>query len=85
MKGRITPYKEGGDIGDRIDEVVMHGADVHFEMMNDHTAFLSLTDTKGVYHGFWFRANKSKLILSLTEVSPKNTRAASKAFMRKIA
>lgn len=70
MSDRITPYKEGGKVEERIDEVVMRGADVHFEMMNGHTAFLSLTDKKGVYHGFWFRAHKSKLILELTETTP---------------
>ena len=64
---RITPYKEGGKIEDRIDEVVIHEADVHFEMMNAGSAFLSIKDKRGVLHNFWFIAKKSTLVLSLSE------------------
>jgi hypothetical protein len=40
MSDRITPYEEGGDIKERIDEIVASGVDVHFEMTGPETACL---------------------------------------------
>jgi hypothetical protein len=68
---RITPYKEGGSVEDRIDEIVMHGADIHFEMMDNSGAYVGITDKKGTYHRFWFGAVKSKLVLALRETITK--------------
>ena len=65
MTDRITGYGKAS-IEDRIDEIAMRGADVHFEMMDQSGAYLSLIKA-GMEHRFWFRAEKSRLILSMTE------------------
>lgn len=61
-RDRITPYREGGSIEERIDEIVQTGADVHFEMMGEDTATLWIGDR--LFNVF---AEKGKLVVCASE------------------
>lgn len=39
---RITPYKDVGDIADRIDEIVSLNGNVHIEMMSNGSAWMRI-------------------------------------------
>lgn len=58
MDDRITPYKDGGRIDERIDEIVVSIADVHIEMMGNDSAWMRIGDEV-----FWVHAKKNKLVI----------------------
>lgn len=62
MGERITPYRNGMSVEERIDEIVARGVNVHFEMMDGGLAFLMVGGD-----AFWLRAKKGKLIASWHE------------------
>ena len=66
MTDRITPYKEGGSIRERIDEIAAENASVHFEMMDFDCAFLCIT-SGGMMRRYWFGVKKRSLVLNLYE------------------
>lgn len=43
---RIEPYEEGGDIKDRIDEIVASGVDVHLEMVEEDAAWMQIGESR---------------------------------------
>lgn len=55
MSDRITPYKAGGDIEKRIDEICMTARDVHVEMMNRNDAWMRIGEDV-----FWIHATPEK-------------------------
>jgi hypothetical protein len=59
MTDRITPYKDGGSIQDRIDEIVATAppAGVHFEMMDNGRAWIRIGREI-----FWIEAKGRKLV-----------------------
>ncbi len=67
MTDRITPYDEGGNIAERIDEIVMAGADVHLEMLSDGVFWLNISkgDKVHVFTGF---AQGGKLTIRLADI-----------------
>lgn len=65
MTDRITPYKEGGSIEDRIDEIVQLGGRVHFEMMDNGDGWLRIGDEV-----FWVSAKKNTLRVWWSETRP---------------
>lgn len=62
MTDRITPYEEGGDIEDRIDEIVLAGVDVHIEMLDKHIACMCLGERM-----FTIYASRKKLYIALRD------------------
>lgn len=69
MTDRITPYKPGGDIRERIDEIVAENASVHFEMMAGGRAQLVIT-SDGVERRYEVFSGGFSLILRLYEEIP---------------
>lgn len=66
MMDRITPYNDKHGTDTRVDEIVMTGADIHFEMLTNATAFLSITK-HGVEQLFCISVEKRSLVLRMTE------------------
>ena len=66
MTDRITPYKEGGSIRERIDEIVAENASVHFEMMCDDAAFMTIT-SGSVERRFWLGVKGQAIVLNQYE------------------
>lgn len=64
MSDRITPYRPGGDIKERIDEIVV-GRDVHIEMMDGQSAWMRIGDEI-----FWIRIKKQSLYIYHGETRP---------------
>lgn len=63
MSERITPYKDGGRVDERIDEIVLHNLNsVHIEMMDGGTAWMRLGNEV-----FWINAIKGKLVIRWSE------------------
>ena len=69
MTDRITPYREGGSIRERIDEIVAENASVHFEMMDSKRAFMSVT-SNGIERQYCLVSEGGELIMLLQEESP---------------
>jgi hypothetical protein len=79
MADRVTPYKAGGDISDRIDEIVITSpAFVHLEMMDRDRCWLGIGDAH-----FWIRAENGKLKVGYTEgpIPPVSVEAAPRAML----
>jgi hypothetical protein len=62
MAERITPFVDGGSIGERIDEIVLSNVDVHFEALGEDFAMLVI----GTRH-FCVEARRGKLFCWLYE------------------
>ena len=69
MPDRITPYRERGDIRERIDEIVAENASVHFEMMAEDIAFMTIV-SGGVERRYWFCVKKQAIVLNMQEEVP---------------
>ena len=55
---RITPYKDGGDVEKRIDEIVALDGQIHIEMMDGARAWMRIGSNI-----FWISAEKRSLII----------------------
>jgi hypothetical protein len=55
---RITPYKEGGNVEQRIDEIVALDAKIHIEMMSGQSAWMRIGNDI-----FWIEARKNSLFI----------------------
>jgi hypothetical protein len=62
LPDRITPYKDGGSIEERIDEIVATSKDFHLEMMDEQVAWMRVGEAVFTIH-----VKKSKLVIAWRE------------------
>lgn len=68
MTSRVFSDRQEYDDTGKLDELVFHRSDIHMERMHSGSFFLSITDSIGINHRYWFEAKNSKLNLTLAEI-----------------